>query len=129
MDRKFAIAGLGYALLGMFLGIYMAATHNHIQMVTHAHIMLLGFVVTFVYAVCHKLWLSHESQRLARFQFYCHQLGILSMLSGLFLLYGNFASAEKLEPLLSIGSLAVLVALMLMFYLFISSPSNVIKTK
>ena len=46
MDRKYVLTGLGYALLGLLLGIHMAATKNHGQLVTHAHIMLLGFVVS-----------------------------------------------------------------------------------
>ena len=124
MDRKFAITGLIYAVLGMLLGIVMAATHNHSQLVTHAHIMLLGFVVTFIYALCHKLWLTNGHGILARVQFYLHQVGVLAMLSGLFLLYGKFASGEQLEPLLSGGSLLVLVALIAMVYLFIRSDTT-----
>ena len=42
MDRKFVISALCYAMLGMLLGIYMAATQDHGQFVTHAHIMLVG---------------------------------------------------------------------------------------
>jgi predicted transporter len=123
MDKKFAITGLIYASLGMILGIYMAATHNHSQRVTHAHIMLLGFVVTFVYAVCHKLWLNNTNPNLARIQFYCHQLGSLTLLSGLYFLYGTIVPPAKLEPLLSVGSLATLLALLIMIFLLIRSPS------
>ena len=48
MDRKFVISALCYALLGMVLGIHMAASKDHGQFVTHAHIMLVGFVVSFI---------------------------------------------------------------------------------
>lgn len=123
MDRKFAITGLIYASLGMILGVYMAATHNHVQHVTHAHIMLLGFVVTFVYAVCHKLWLHDLYPKLARVQFYCHQFGSLLLLSGLYLLYGAIVPPEKLEPLLSVGSLASLLALLIMVFLLIRASA------
>tara|TARA_R100000656_G_scaffold121947_1_gene97235 strand:+ start:1393 stop:1782 length:390 start_codon:yes stop_codon:yes gene_type:complete len=129
MDRKFAITGLIYALLGMILGIHMAATHNHGQLVTHAHIMLLGFVVTFIYALCHKLWLGNRHPKLAQVQFYCHQLGLLLMLSGLYLLYGKIAPPEKLEPLLSLGSLAALVALIVMIFLFVRSAPTAVDSK
>jgi len=124
MDRKYAFAGLLYALLGMVLGIYMAASHNHGQLVTHAHIMLLGFVVSFIYAVCHKLWLGENLGLLARLQFYAHQLGVVLMVVGLFLLYGQLAPAERLEPLLSSGSLLVLAALIAMIVLFSRAPVN-----
>lgn len=65
MDRKFVITALIYALLGLLLGIHMAATQNHGWLVTHAHIMLIGFVVSFIYGLCHKLWLDNDSGRLA----------------------------------------------------------------
>lgn len=55
MDRKFIISALCYAILGMCLGIYMAKSGVHGHRVTHAHIMLAGFVVSFIYGLCHKL--------------------------------------------------------------------------
>ncbi len=124
MDRKFSITGLVYAALGMLLGIYMAASHNHGQMVTHAHILLLGFVVSFIYGLCHKLWLDAGNSVLARVQFYAHQLGVIAMVTGLFLLFGQQLPAEKLEPLLSVGSLLVLVALIAMLILFWRAPKT-----
>ncbi len=46
MHRQYVITALGYGLLGLLLGIYMAHSQNHLQHVTHAHIMLIGFVVS-----------------------------------------------------------------------------------
>lgn len=55
MDRKFILTAFGYAILGLALGIHMAASKDHGQFVTHAHIMLVGFVLSFIYGLCHKL--------------------------------------------------------------------------
>ncbi|MBN8945617.1 MAG: hypothetical protein J0I74_00605 [Rhodanobacter sp.] len=57
LDRRFLLCGFAYAIAGMGLGIYMAASHNHALFVAHAHMLLLGFVVSFIYALIHKLWL------------------------------------------------------------------------
>lgn len=124
MDRKFVISALCYALLGMVLGIYMAASKDHSQFVTHAHIMLVGFVVSFIYALCHKLWLGNPSGRLACVQFYLHQLGALVMSIGLCLLYGRLMPAERLDPLLAVSSLAVLIAMGIMLALFMRHRSQ-----
>lgn len=121
MDRKFAMTGLGYAIAGMLLGIYMAASHNHGQLVTHAHIMLVGFVVSFIYALCHKLWLGNAASKLSAIQFYIHQAGAAVMTVGLFLLYGKFVSLEKIDPVLALASLAILTAMILMKVMFIKS--------
>lgn len=119
MDRQFIMTALGYAVIGMLLGIHMAASQNHMQHVTHAHVLLLGFVVSFVYGLCHKLWLGNTTSRLARIQFWLHQAGVAVMSVGLFLLYGNFVEGPKLEPFLATSSFLVLGAVILMKVLFI----------
>ena len=124
MDRKFMMTALGYAIVGMLLGIHMAASHNHIQHVTHAHIMLIGFVISMAYALCHKVWLGNLTSGLAKTQYYLHQLGTIVVLISLFLLYGSFVSAETLEPVLAISSITLLVAMILMKVMFIKHTRN-----
>ncbi len=121
MDRKFILTGLGYAILGMALGIFMAASKDHGHLVTHAHIMLLGFVVSFIYGLCHKLWLNNTTSKLAMLQFYTHQVGTVILVIGLFLLYGKFIKIETLDPILAAGSIVVLIAMIMMKILFIKS--------
>ena len=121
MDRKFIISALSYAVIGMVLGIYMAASKDHGQFVTHAHIMLLGFVVSFIYGLCHKLWLNNIASKLAVAQFYIHQASVLVLVTGLFLLYGKFIDADAIEPFLATASMVALTGMILMFVLFANS--------
>ena len=123
MDKKFVISSLVYGILGMVLGNMMAASHNHGQMVTHAHILLVGFVVSFIYGLCHKLWLDGINKTLASIQFYLHQLGALGMFAGLYLLYGGIVAPEKIDPLLASSSIAVLMARILMLVMFCKIPA------
>jgi len=124
MDRKFIITALCYAIAGMVLGIFMAATRNHGELVTHAHAMLAGFVVSFMYGLCHKLWLHNNTSLLAQAQFYLHQVGVLGMVIGLFLLYGNLIAIDKIDPVLALSSLAVLIAMLLMLILILKAPKH-----
>ena len=121
MDRKYIMTSLGYGIVGLALGIYMAASKNHGHMVTHAHIMLVGFVVSFIYALCFKLWLNNSESKLAKAQFYLHQVGSLGLVIGLYLMYGNYISLETLDPILAISSIAVLISMILMKVLFIKA--------
>lgn len=114
MDRKYLFSALIYGILGLALGIHMAASHDHGQLVTHAHIMLLGFVVSFFYALCHKLWLHEANCRLASIQFYAHQVGTPVLLVCLFLLYGHIVPESILGPLLGIASVTVLLGMLAM---------------
>jgi hypothetical protein len=114
LDRRFLLCGFAYAIAGMGLGIYMAASHNHSLFVAHAHILLVGFVVSFIYTLIHKLWLAGARARLAVFQFDLHQLGALVISVGLVLLYGGVVPEPTIGPLLGLASLGMLVAAVLM---------------
>jgi putative solute:sodium symporter small subunit len=118
MDRKFVFTGLTYAIVGMVLGIFMAASRNHGEFVTHAHVMLVGFVVSFIYGLCHKLWLNNNTSLLSRIQFYLHQAGAVVLSIGLFLYYGGFVELDTVDPVLAAASIAVLIAMVLMVVLF-----------
>ncbi len=122
-DRKFLVCALLYAIAGMSLGIYMAASENHGELVAHAHILLIGFVVSFIYGIIHKLWLTQPNATVANLQFYLHQAAALSLSIGLTLLYGGMVSPDKLEPALTGGALAVLIGALLMLYMVLTTRS------
>ena len=122
LDRRFLLCGFAYAIAGMGLGIHMAASHDHALFVAHAHILLVGFVVSFIYALIHKLWLVGAPARLAGFQFYLHQLAALVMSVGLVLLYASLVPEPTIGPLLGLASVGVLTAALVMAWLVLRSP-------
>jgi hypothetical protein len=115
---------MGYGIIGLALGIFMAASRDHGHLVTHAHIMLVGFVVSFIYGLCHKLWLNNTESRLSIAQYYVHQLGTIGIVIGLFLYYGKYVTLDTIDPLLAISSIAVLTGMVLMKVLFIKSTKK-----
>jgi len=121
MARRYIIVGLGFALLGLLLGIYMAASQNHVQMVTHAHILLVGFVLNFIYGTLYRVWQLPDDTTLAKVQFYAHQFGAVILSAGLFMLYGQIVAIEVLDPILAIGSVAVLAGMIIMKIIYIKS--------
>ena len=123
MSNKHIMSALGYGLLGLILGIYMASSKNHSQLVTHAHTMLLGFVVSFIYGVLIKVWsIEHK---LVFIQFLCHQVGTVVLLISLFCMYGGLVEKSTLGPFLGISSIIVFVGMVLMKIMFIQqSKSN-----
>lgn len=121
LDRKYLILALCYAVAGMLLGIYMAASQDHTQHVSHAHILLVGFAASFIYAVIHRLWLAGAAPRLALAQFVLHQAGAITMFVGLLLLYGERYPAASIEPVLAAASLAVMIAAALMLVIVVAA--------
>jgi hypothetical protein len=128
LDRKYLIWALSYAAIGMSLGIYMGITKNHGELVAHAHILLVGFVASFIYGIIHKLWLDRPNQVVAKLQFILHHAATMSLFSGLFLLYGNVFPESILGPILGVASVGVLVGVLLMLYMVLSTelgePNN-----
>jgi len=124
MDRKFVLSAFGYAVIGLLLGIYMAASKDHGQLVTHAHIMLVGFVVSFIYGLCHKLWISNSGSTLAQVQFYTHHVATVFLIIGLFLFYGNFVALETIDPYLAVASIVVLIGLIMMTIILVQSKEK-----
>lgn len=120
-DRKFLLCALAYAVFGMCVGIYMAASKNHGEFVAHAHILLVGFVVSFVYSLIHKLWINAGNQGIASVQFYLHQLSALTMSIGLLLFYGGMFQ-EALDPILGVSAFGALIGALLMAYMVIRFP-------
>ena len=119
LDRRYLVFALCYAVLGMALGIYMAASHNHAEFITHAHVLLVGFVVSFIYAAIHKLWLVAPGRGIANLQFVLHQVSAITMTGGLFLMFANQVPAPTIEPILAASSIAVLLGMLLMIYMVI----------
>lgn len=124
MDRRYVLSAFVYAIIGLLMGIYMAASKDHGQLVTHAHIMLVGFVVSFIYGLCHKLWISNSGSTLARVQFYVHHATSIFLGICLFLLYGNYVLLETIDPYLAIASFAVLIALIMMTVILVQSKEK-----
>lgn len=118
-DKQFLIWALSFAVIGLALGIYMAASQNHGELVAHAHILLIGFVVSFIYAIIHRLWLVKPTRGIANTQFVLHQAAAVTLSLGLFLLYGNMVPEPVLAPILGVGAVGVLLGMLLMLYMVI----------
>jgi len=122
LDKKYLLCGLSYAVVGMLLGIYMGMSKDHSQFVTHAHLLLVGFVASFVYGAIHKLWLTGTGPGVANFQFILHHVSALVMLTGLFLMFGKYVPEELAGPILGIASIGVLTGMLLMMVMVLRSP-------
>jgi hypothetical protein len=114
LDRQYLVWGLVYLVLGVVLGTMMAASENYSQRVTHAHLLLVGFVVSMMYGITHRLWLAGRRRRLGLVQFITHQAGAVSMIVGLYCLFGAVIEPAMVEPILKVSSLAVIAAAVMM---------------
>jgi uncharacterized membrane protein len=116
--RNFFTLAVIYAILGMTLGLSMAMSHDHTQMPTHAHIMVLGWVMSAVFAFFYHLVPAARNSRLAPVHFWLSAISSIVMMTTLFMVYGGNPSVE---PVLGVASLAFFAATLLFAYIALSA--------
>jgi cbb3-type cytochrome oxidase subunit 1 len=112
--RNFFTLAVIYSLVGMTLGLSMAMSHDHSQLPTHAHIMVLGWLMSAVFAVFYHLMPAARSSRLATVHFWLAAISSLGMFVGLFVLYGG---NPAIEPVLGVSAMAYFAATVLFAFI------------
>ena len=67
--RLFFILAIAYAILGLLLGLKMSISQDHSQMPTHAHMMVLGWLMSAVFAFFYHLFPESAAAGLRRSTF------------------------------------------------------------
>ncbi len=112
--RWHLLFALTFAVLGMCLGIYMAVSGNHTLHPAHAHILLIGFVISALYAMIYRLWVPRARKVVAGVQTALHEVGAVLLGGSLMLLYGGVMTEPALGPFLGVGAISVLTAVVMM---------------
>lgn len=116
--RNFFTLAIVYSLLGMTLGLSMAMSQDHSQVATHAHIMVLGWLMSAVFGFFYHLVPAARASRLATIHFWLAAVSSLGMFIGLFVLYGGNPS---IEPLLAVSAMAYYAATFLFAFIAITT--------
>ena len=72
-----------YGILGMLLGNIMGATADHSQLVTHAHMLLIGWVSFAIFGFFYHLFPGRAASVLARVHFGLAQISYLALIIAL----------------------------------------------
>lgn len=111
--RLFFSLALAYAVAGMALGIYMAASHDHGQMPTHAHIMVAGWLMSSVFAFFYHLFPEVGARTLATVHFWIQGLSGVVLVGSLFALLNG---AEAIEPVTALASVGFLIGMLVFIW-------------
>ena len=112
LSVHFIRASVLYALAGMALGLHMAASHDHSQLPTHAHLMLFGWVGMTIYAAVYKLWPDASAGLLPKLHMAVAHAALIGLTAGLYIIYNG--NIELGDPIAAIASI-VLFANMALF--------------
>ncbi|MGR9087397.1 MAG: hypothetical protein ACU841_10030 [Gammaproteobacteria bacterium] len=108
LSVKYLLAASFYGLFGMIMGMVMGAREDFTLRPVHAHLNLLGWVAIMLYGLTYELFPGMAKNRLAVWQFYVVNAGVLLLMPSLaLLLLGNSA----VLPVLMLGELCSVAAL------------------
>lgn len=115
LDRIFIAVGFIWLLAGMAFGAWLGASHHNNFSNTHAHINLLGFVLSVLFGLLHANYQDLAQSRLAVLQFAGYQIGVLSLVTGKFLV-----DQDGTETLfLQVGAVVVILSVAMFLYMFL----------
>lgn len=110
LPKKYLLVASLYGLFGMLLGIAMGAQENFILMPVHAHLNLLGWIAIMLYGLSYQSFPEMAESKLAAWQFYVVNAGVLLLIPSLtLLLLGNRA----VLPVLMLGEVCSVAALVM----------------
>jgi hypothetical protein len=100
--KGFFISAISYGLLGMLLGLEMAISNNHGQMVTHAHIMVIGWLSFSLFGFYYLQFGKAVSRLLSLFHFWMAEGALIGLVIGLWLVYSG---RTQYEPIAAVSAI------------------------
>jgi peptidoglycan/LPS O-acetylase OafA/YrhL len=114
IDKNYIMIGLVWVLVGMIFGIWLGAS-NHMNFAnSHAHINLLGFVVSSLFGIFYWAYPNMAKSKLAMWQFIIYEVGVAILVVGKVMIDNNGSN----NPFLVAGSLITIIGTAMMLYLF-----------
>lgn len=103
-------AAVIYLLIAVGLGVAMGAHGDFTMRSVHSHLNLLGWVSLALMGLIYQQLPQLGARRLAKWQFWLHNLGLAGMASGLAAKLHGLSSGD---PLVGIGSVVLAVAVLM----------------
>lgn len=108
MGNRFLRIAVVYVLLGVSLGIGMAASHDYTLRPVHAHLNLLGWASMALFGLWYRVAPAAADTRLAKVHFWLHNIALPIQMITLAMYLGG---KESIEPVLALASVAIGIGL------------------
>jgi hypothetical protein len=112
VSRNFLLLGSAFLIIGIVMGMYMGGSGDHSLALSHAHINLLGFVLSAVFALTYRAYPAMTEGQLASIHFWLHLVGAVLVNLLLFLLLAQIITESAMVPLAPIAELLVLLGVL-----------------
>ncbi len=104
MGNRFLRLAVIYVLLGVTMGIVMAASHDYTLKPVHAHLNLLGWASMALFGLWYRAVPASAETRLAKVHFWLHNIALpIQMATLSMFVFGN----KSVEPVLALASMTI----------------------
>lgn len=111
--HAFFAAAATYAMIGVCWGLTMSITQNHATYSAHAHLNLLGWTSLALMGTFYALLGQGVPNWVKLTNFTLSNLGVICMISGLFMYLGQVGVPAIYVPLLVVGGLSTVSGFLL----------------
>ena len=113
VSRNFMLLASAFLIIGIAMGMYMGGSGDHSLALSHAHINLLGFALSAIFALTYKAYPQMANGRLARIHFWLHLSGAILVNLLVFLLLAQIITEAAMVPMAPISELLVLIGVII----------------
>lgn len=113
IDETYFLLSLLWLIAGMVFGIWLGAAEKFNFAESHAHMALVGFVVSAIFGIMYRFYPSMGESRAAPYQLWIYQIGALILVAGKIRV-----DAGGGPGLVISGSFVILAGALLMLYVF-----------
>ena len=121
LSRRWFLCAISYFVVGISLGVYMGASHDHTLFPVHAHINLLGWVSMALTGMLYRVFPAAAQSALAVWHFRLFQAGVPVMMAAV---AGIYLGHRQLGPVAGISSIVVLISVLLFWWAIFSARNS-----
>ena len=121
LSRRWFLCAITYFVIGVGLGVYMGASHDHSLFPAHAHINLLGWASMGLTGLLYRSFPTAAQSALAIWHFWLYQLAVPVTLLAVVAIYSGY---EKADPVAGAASVVVLVSILLFWWAIFSARNS-----
>jgi hypothetical protein len=113
IDETYFLLSLVWLVAAMVFGIWLGATEQMNYGESHAHMALVGFVVSAIFGILYRFYPAMGASQLARYQLWIYEVGAVILVAGKIRV-----DAGGGPSVVIVGSLVILAGAALMLYIF-----------
>lgn len=118
IDKWFVATGLLFALVGLYFAARMGESRDTSQMFTHAHLLVVGFLMSSAFGVIYRAWPELKSGWFAPVHYVAHTLGA-ALLSGALFLFAQGIGPMPSTPMVIAATVLLILSVAAFFVQFL----------